>query len=157
MKKIIALGLFFSIGVSALAIQAKPQIEKLAEKKSILHEKGEGIHFFNGTWSEALAEAKKSDKLIFLDAYASWCGPCKIMAKNTFTDARVGKYFNENFINFKMDMEKNPDGPRLSRKFHLEAYPSLYFVDLNEKLVHFDIGMKDEKGLINLGSSALSK
>jgi hypothetical protein len=79
------------------------------------------------------------------------------MAQNTFTDSRVGEYFNENFVNYKMDMEKNPEGPRLSRKLQLEAYPSLYFIDMNEKLVHSDIGMKGSKELINLGSSALLK
>jgi thioredoxin 1 len=157
MKKIITLGLFFSIGISALAIQAKPQVNKLSEKKIVLDDSTAGIHFFKGNWAEALAEAKRTDKLIFLDAYASWCGPCKIMAQNTFTDSRVGEYFNENFVNYKMDMEKNPEGPRLSRKLQLEAYPSLYFIDMNEKLVHSDIGMKGSKELINLGSSALLK
>jgi thioredoxin 1 len=157
MKKIITLGLFFSIGISALAIQAKPQVNQLSEKKIVLDDSTAGIHFFKGTWAEALAEAKRTDKLIFLDAYASWCGPCKIMAQNTFTDSRVGEYFNENFVNYKMDMEKNPEGPRLSGKLQLEAYPSLYFIDMNEKLVHSDIGMKGSKELINLGSSALLK
>ncbi|MEO9532775.1 MAG: DUF255 domain-containing protein [Crocinitomicaceae bacterium] len=157
MKKIIALGIFFSIGITALALQAKPQINEFNPKKISVQDKTEGIKFFKGTWQEALAEAKKSDKLIFLDAYASWCGPCKIMAQNTFTDARVGKFFNENFINFKMDMEKNIEGPRLSRKFQLEAYPSLYFIDMNEKVVHSDIGMMGAKDLINLGSTAKSK
>ena len=157
MKKILALGLFISIGVSALAVQAKPYISELKIKKIVLDDSVDGIKFFKGTWSEALAEAKSKNKIIFLDAYASWCGPCKIMAQNTFTDARVGKFFNENFVNYKMDMEKNVDGPRLSRKFQLEAYPSLYFIDMNEKVVHSDVGMLGAKDLINLGSTAKSK
>ncbi len=38
----------------------------------------QGIEFFKGTWEEALAEAKKQDKILFVDAYAKWCGPCAI-------------------------------------------------------------------------------
>ena len=58
----------------------------------------DGIEFFKGTWEEALAEAKAQDKIIFMDAYAVWCGPCKRMAATVFTDKKVGKFYNENFI-----------------------------------------------------------
>jgi thiol-disulfide isomerase/thioredoxin len=46
----------------------------------------QGIEFFHGPWSEALAKAKTEDRLIFVDAFASWCGPCKRMAAETFTN-----------------------------------------------------------------------
>ncbi len=68
--------------------------------------KGHGIVFFNGTWKQALNKAKADKKIIFLDAYASWCGPCKVMARKTFRDASVAKFYNKNFINIAMDMEK---------------------------------------------------
>ena len=57
----------------------------------------QGIEFFHGTWVEALAEAKKQEKPIFVDAYTTWCGPCQMMSKNVFTHADVGAFFNENF------------------------------------------------------------
>ena len=57
------------------------------------------IEFFKGTFEEALAKAQAEEKLVFVDAYTVWCGPCKWMSKNTFTDAKVAEYFNENFIN----------------------------------------------------------
>ena len=60
----------------------------------------QGIEFFHGTWVEALAEAKKQEKPIFVDAYTTWCGPCQMMSKNVFTHADVGAFFNENFILF---------------------------------------------------------
>lgn len=116
-----------------------------------------GIQFFDGSWQDALATAKKEKKLIFMDAYAAWCRPCKIMAEGAFKEKAVGEFFNEHFINFKMDMEKHAEGPRLSKKYELFAYPSLYFIDMNEVKVHQSVGALNEKELIELGNEALKK
>ena len=127
-------------------------------KAPVLTKKGDkGISFFEGSWQDALKKAKEEDKLIFLDAYASWCGPCKLMAKKTFTDEEVGDFFNDKFINFKMDMEKNEEGPRLSKKFQLNAYPSLFFVDGNEEIVHKGLGYLQPDQLMALGEEAVEK
>jgi len=126
-------------------------IKKSSDAKEV------GIQFFSGTWQEALAEAKEEKKIIFLDAYASWCGPCKLMSANTFTDASVGEFFNKNFISYKMDMEKHADGPRLSRKYALKAYPTLYFINGDENLVHEALGYMKPQELIAVGEIALDK
>ncbi|MFK8044224.1 MAG: thioredoxin family protein [Crocinitomicaceae bacterium] len=116
-----------------------------------------GIQFFDGTWEEALVKAKKENKLIFVDAYAVWCGPCKILAKKYFTKENVGKYYNASFINYKMDMEKDKNGPRLSGKWGLRAYPTLYFVNIDESVVHSSVGLIDDKALLKIASIAKSK
>ena len=67
---------------------------------------GQGIEFFHGSWEEALAEAKKQEKPIFVDAFTTWCGPCKMMSRSVFTEEEVGTFFNENFISLKIDMIK---------------------------------------------------
>ncbi|MEL6926093.1 MAG: DUF255 domain-containing protein, partial [Bacteroidota bacterium] len=64
----------------------------------------DGIEFFDGTWEEALNIAKAEEKVIFVDAFAVWCGPCKRMSNNVFPQKEVGDFFNRNFVNMKIDM-----------------------------------------------------
>lgn len=87
-----------------------------------------GIRFFGGTFDEALHLSKQANKLIFIDCYADWCGPCKNMEVNVFTQKAVGDFFNEHFINLKSNMEKNEEGKRLRDRFNVVAYPTLLFV-----------------------------
>lgn len=152
MKKIIAFTLLFGLGPTLMANTIKnfaQDSHKVAAATEV------GIKFFSGTWAEALAEATKENKVIFLDAYAAWCGPCKLMTANTFTDEKVGTYFNKNFINYKMDMEKHADGPRLSGKYGLKAYPTLYFIDGKENVVHQTLGYHEPAQLIGVGETVV--
>ena len=73
-------------------------------------EDGKGIKFTEGSWSDIKSEAKKQNKLIFIDIYTTWCGPCKVMSEKVFTDAQVGGKFNETFINYKIDSGKSSSG-----------------------------------------------
>ncbi|MBD3636869.1 MAG: DUF255 domain-containing protein [Crocinitomicaceae bacterium] len=156
MKKIIMALIFVTTGLLGFAMHGKNATVQLAKcSVNLPGDLEDGIDFFHGTWKEALKKSDKEDKLIFLDAYASWCGPCKLMSRNTFTDSRVGSFFNANFINYKMDMEKHPEGPRLSKKYALKAYPTLYFVDENENVVLTTLGYQDAKQLIAFGQKAL--
>lgn len=156
MKNIFAILLISSISLIAKAAENSAVSREEGTVNRLYGDLDEGIKFFQGSWSDALKKSDKSDKLIFLDAYAAWCGPCKMMAKNTFTDSNVGEIFNEKFINVKMDMEKNSDGPRLSKKFGLTAYPSLYFIDKNEKVVHMTLGYHKPKQLIEVAKQVLA-
>src|SRR5699024_6428862 len=57
------------------------------------------------TMNEALAAQKENPKKIVVDVYADWCGPCKMMDRNTFTNEDVIQYINENFNAVKFDAE----------------------------------------------------
>ena len=72
-----------------------------------------------------LEQAKKENKLIFMDCYTSWCGPCKMLAKEVFTDPDVAAFFNEKFVNAKVDMEKG-EGPALKKQYGVNAFPTLF-------------------------------
>lgn len=114
---------------------------------------GQGMTFETGNWASILKKAKKEKKLIYLDAYTSWCGPCKMMKKNVFPDATVGEYFNVHFVNAQIDMEKG-EGPGLAQKYNVRAYPSHLFIDSNGNLVHMGLGYRDPSGFIELGQQA---
>ena len=58
----------------------------------------QGVRFWKGSFEEAAQEAKRQDKLIFIDFYTVWCGPCKSMSNRVFPHEDVGEYFNETFI-----------------------------------------------------------
>ncbi|MCP4459993.1 MAG: DUF255 domain-containing protein [Cytophagales bacterium] len=114
-----------------------------------------GIQFQSLSWDEALAASKKSNKLIFIDAYTTWCGPCKALEKYTFTDASVGTLFNASFINVRFDMEQYP-GLELAEKYEVNLYPTLLFVNGNGELIHRGCGAMEIEELLDLGSVALN-
>ena len=116
----------------------------------------QGIEFFRGTFVEAQEKAKKEDKLIFMDCFAEWCGPCKRMAATAFVDAKVGKFFNDNFINVKMDMEKG-EGPALQNKYGVTAYPTLLFLNGKGEITQKVVGGQEAAGLLGVGKTALGK
>ena len=115
-------------------------------------EGGVGIKFTEARWADVLKQAKAQKKVIFLDAYASWCGPCKMLQKNVFTQKSVGDLFNKKFINVKMDMEKG-EGLSLAQVYPLEAYPTLLFIDGNGRVVKKAIGYMPADDLISVGKS----
>lgn len=95
----------------------------------------QGINFIKGSWAETQAKAKADNKLIFVDIYAVWCGPCKAMAKNVFTQSKVADKFNSGFINYMIDAEKG-EGIQLAEKYKVESFPTYLFVDGTGNLVY---------------------
>lgn len=117
---------------------------------------GAGIKFVEPNWAKALQEAKKQNKLIFLDAYTTWCGPCRMLKNNTFPDKAAGEYFNKNFINIALDMEKG-DGVSVAEKYRINAYPTLIIADANGNVITYSQGYIDAKQLIEFGKFGISK
>lgn len=113
-----------------------------------------GIDFSTDKWSNILAKAEKEDKLVFVDAYTVWCGPCKKMANEIFPQKEVGAFYNEKFINVQIDMEKG-EGLSIAEKYNVNVYPTLLFIASDGSLVHRSAGYKDSPDFIELGNTAL--
>ncbi|MCW3077155.1 MAG: protein containing a thioredoxin domain [Bacteroidetes bacterium] len=120
MKSIFLIGFFFILVCSN------------AQNKTIIFE--------SGNWASVLAKAKKENKLIFIDAFTTWCGPCKQMAKHVFTNDSVADFFNSKFVNYKFDMEKG-EGIDFAKKYQVNCYPNLILIDGNGTLVHRSAGL----------------
>ncbi|MEQ1553381.1 MAG: thioredoxin family protein [Ferruginibacter sp.] len=111
-----------------------------------------GIQFHKGTWQQALDLAKQQNKLIFLDVYATWCGPCKKLKRDTFSDSTAAVIFNNNFINVSVDAE-NGEGVDISSKYNVTSYPSLYLINSNGKIVNKTGGYMSPTELITFGKT----
>lgn len=112
--------------------------------------KKKGITFFKGSWEEALIKAKEENKHIFIDFYATWCGPCKKLKRTSFRDSDVGAYFNTNFINLSIDAESK-EGIKIARKYGVSSYPTLVITDHTGKQKTRTTGFKKPYILINFG------
>lgn len=109
--------------------------------------KKEGVNFFEGTWNELLEKAKKDKKPFWVDVYTTWCGPCKMMARQTFADAEVGKFTDTYFISYKLDAEKG-EGVSISEKYGVEAYPTFLIFNAEGKLISKEEGFMDAERFV---------
>jgi len=109
------------------------------------------------TLEEAVEAQKTAPKKIFMDAYTVWCGPCKMLDKNTFHNKDVADYVNKNYyavkfnaegnktVNYKGKTYTNPNfdpnksgrnsSHQLSSVFGIRAYPTLIFLDEQANLI----------------------
>lgn len=109
---------------------------------------GQGINFEKlPGWKETLLKAKNEKKAIFVDAFTTWCGPCKQMDKQVFPQKEVGDFFNANFISFKLQMDQTPkddaatkarysDAKMFEQTYKITSYPCYLFFDQDGKLMH---------------------
>lgn len=132
-----------------------PRGQRIAEVAQSINFASEGIRFNKDiTFKQAIEIASQENKLIFLDCYTSWCGPCKYLAKTIFIKPEVGNFFNSNFINIKIDMEVG-EGKDIAKKYDIKAFPTLLFLNSNEEIIIRQQGALNESKLIELGEKAL--
>ena len=95
----------------------------------------EGVKFEDLTFKEALAKAKAENKLVFMDCYTSWCGPCKKMLNTVFVQKEAGDFFNPRFVNIKYDMEKG-EGIELAKQFNVKSFPTFFIIRPDGSIQH---------------------
>jgi thiol-disulfide isomerase/thioredoxin len=126
-----------------------------------------GIVFEHGvTWQAILQKAQQENKYIFVDCYATWCGPCKWMDKKVYPVDSVGKFMNGKFISVKIQMDKSSldnDEVRewyttaydMENKYNIRAYPSYLVFAGDGYPIHKGVGVENVGDFISMMKSAL--
>jgi thioredoxin-related protein len=128
---------------------------------------GRGVVFLqNLSWQDILKTAKLEHKYIFIDCYASWCGPCKWMDQNVYQKDSVGEIMNNIFLAIRIQMDSTKqDGDDVRRwyeiahdfgiRYQIHSYPSYLFLSPDGDLVHKAVGSMDTPKFISLLEEAI--
>lgn len=103
-----------------------------------------------------LQQAGDSNKLVFVDLYAVWCGPCKYMDENVFKLPSIVNKFSKNFVNYKVDVESF-DGVNVSLNYSVNSFPTYLFLNKEGKVIHRLEGVFTEEGLLAEADFALTQ
>src|SRR6185437_682900 len=126
-----------------------------------------GVHFVQAdSWVEVKRKAAAAHKYIFVDAFATWCGPCKRMDREVYPDDTVGAWMNGKFISIKVQMDTSAkDGPEVVRwygdaqslknEFRITAFPTLLFFDPEGRLIYRKLGYDGVAGFLTAVAKAL--
>jgi len=126
-----------------------------------------GILFINDkNWQEIKKIARDENKFIFIDCFASWCGPCKAMEKDVYSDEKVANYFNNKFINLKVQMDITPkdddhvkqwyvDAKVIGQLYKINAYPCFLFFSPDGEIVHKGLGLQSVDDFLRLAANAM--
>ena len=114
-----------------------------------------GVTFFTGSWQDALTEAKRQNKPLFVDVYANWCPPCRRMAREAFPNSKVAEKYNSRFVNYQLDAEAG-EGINVARAYAVTSYPTLLYVSPNGELMQRSVGYGGVSGLLTQADMALA-
>jgi thioredoxin-related protein len=135
-----------------------PLLTHAQDKKGVQFEQ-------NINWQQLQQKAQSDNKYIFLDFYATWCGPCKEMDNNVYLLDSVGSYFENKFLSLKIqiDTSKN-DGTQIKKwysqahlmqeKYKITTLPTFLFFSPNGILVHRGTGYKTPDEFLQLANNA---
>ena len=103
----------------------------------------------NRPWQEVLQRAQRENKLIFVDCYTSWCGPCKQLATQVFPQEKMGEYLNSRFVNAKYDMEKG-EGLTVGKQYdkEIKVFPTMLILTAQGEIIHKVSGCRPVDELI---------
>lgn len=117
-----------------------------------------GIDFLKGenySFESIREKAVSQDKIIFVDMFATWCGPCKKMEAEVFNKDKVGQRYNESFVNYKVDIQ-SPEGSKIARLYNINAYPTYLFLKPNGEVLYRLEGVFTVDGMVEEAEFALT-
>lgn len=114
-----------------------------------------GVQFFNGSWEQAMAEARRQNKPLFVDFYTTWCPPCKRMAREAFPNVNVGEKFNARFVNYQLNAEYG-EGLELAKRYAVASYPTALYVTPAGEVVHRSVGYAGVNAMIQQADLVLA-
>jgi thiol-disulfide isomerase/thioredoxin len=109
--------------------------------------------FSDLSFEAASTRAAKTGKIVLVDFYTTWCGPCKLLDKNTWTDAAVIKLLEQKTVALRIDAEKEAD---LSKRYKIEAYPSVLLIKPDGTEIDRLVGYRDPKAFVEDFNAALN-
>jgi len=104
---------------------------------------------FKGTYAEALAKAKKENKKVLIDFYATWCPPCKKMSAEVFPNEKVVKELDAKYVFMSLDVEKG-EGATMAKKYGIRSIPTFYIMDKDGKIVKNFVGYNNPDKFVEL-------
>lgn len=150
----------------------KSQVLALMGTSLLLFSKGnaqeKGILFGNyANWEAVKKDALKNNKPVFLDVYATWCGPCRWMDKEVYPNDAVAEFFNREFLNVKVQLDSltwdapeikqwYASGAEIKKEYKIKAFPTLLFLSPKGELYRKVEGMRDPESLIKEAKDALN-
>lgn len=137
-------GLLLTFAISGLSLAASAQTE-------------EGVAFNDNTpMKDIYAKAKAENKMILVDCYTSWCGPCKMMAKQEFPKKEMGDFFNPKYVAVKIDMEKG-EGAQLLKLWDVNAFPTFLVLNTEGKVLLRLVGYRSAEKFMKEIQEGLDK
>ena len=91
------------------------------------------------SFDQAVSAAKSEGKFVFIDVMTSWCGPCKMMARDVFPQKKVGDFMNDRFVSIKIDAEKG-EGIQIAKTYNVHSYPTFLILNTEKSEVARSVG-----------------
>ena len=108
--------------------------------------------FLDLSFEDALQRAKNGEKVVFIDFYTTWCGPCKMLDRTTWKDKDVISWLETNTVPLKIDAEKQVE---LAAKYKVQAYPTLLFVSPEGEALDRIVGFRDPEKFLASAREAI--
>jgi thioredoxin-related protein len=152
-----------------LIAQSNTSTQSMVTKEGPGATDGKGVHWITGlSWEQIKQKAKRENKHIFIDAFTTWCGPCKLMDKDVYSNDTVGHFFNEHFISVKVQMNKTEgdgqsvidwysDSKRIGDEYAITSYPSLIFLSPESTPLYMIEGFRSVNEFVDTAKLVLTK